>query len=224
MADYATNQLKHLPDKSITDIKEQLINANKPVVISEKKYWRSNTSDNPRKRTDSNLSTRETDFQNLLNGNIYCKIPLAYLVSLGLVNFAYQIDTRFIFTLETNLNWLFENDAKQSIPDTPEAQIIYHDPPYISYPQITLSDNFLAYYNGVLRATGALRTGVLFSPYQQSFELNTGVQSLNVDFKGMNAEIEWLESSVIFDKCDQHLTIYNSYGAELAAKSIKKQH
>ena len=38
MADYATNQLKHLPDKSITDIKEQLINANKPVVISEKKY------------------------------------------------------------------------------------------------------------------------------------------------------------------------------------------
>ena len=83
------------------------------------------------------------------------------MLSLGLVNFAYQLDTRFIFTLETNLNRLFESNAKVNIPDTPDAQIVFHDTPYISYRQITLKDNFLVYANGVLRVRGALRTGVL---------------------------------------------------------------
>ena len=91
----------------------------------------------------------------------YYRIPLGYLLSLGLVNFAYQLDTRFIFTLETNLNRLFESNAKVNIPDAPDAQIVFHDTPYISYRQITLKDNFLVYANGVLRVRGALRTGVL---------------------------------------------------------------
>ena len=56
--------------------------------------------------------------------------------------------------------------AKTNIPDVPNTQIIFHDTPYISYPQITLTDNFLVYANGVLRARGALRTGVLIDPYQ----------------------------------------------------------
>ena len=64
-------------------------------------------------------------------------MPLGYLLSLGLINFAYQLDTRFIFTLETNLNRLFESNAKANIPDAPDDQIIFYGTPYISYPQIT---------------------------------------------------------------------------------------
>ena len=61
--------------------------------------------------------------------------------------------------------------AKTNIPDVPNTQIIFHDTPYISYPQITLTDNFLVYANGVLRARGALRTGVLLDPYSKVLKL-----------------------------------------------------
>ena len=126
-------------------------------------------------------------------------MPLGCLLSLGLVNFAYQLDMRFIFTFETNLNRLFESNAKANNPDAPDDQIIFHDTPYISYPQITLTDTFLDYANGVLRARGALRTGVLLDPYQQSFEVDKGIQSIKNDFKGLNRQIEWLEISLTFN-------------------------
>ena len=82
--------------------------------------------------------------------------------------------------------------------------------PYISYPQITLENNFLAYSNGILRSCSALRAGVISSPYQQSFEINTGTQSLKANFLGLNKQIEWLEISLVFDKSDQHQSVYNS--------------
>ena len=126
-------------------------------------------------------------------------MPLGCLLSLGLVNFAYQLDMRFIFTFETNLNRLFESNAKANNPDAPDDQIIFHDTPYISYPQITLTDTFLDYAKGVLRARGALRTGVLLDPYQQSFKVNKGIQSIKNDFKGLNRQIEWLEISLTFN-------------------------
>ena len=61
---------------------------------------------------------------------------------------------------------LFETNAKADIPNEPDIQIIFHDMPYISDPQITLDDNFLAYFNDILRSCSALRTGVISSPYQ----------------------------------------------------------
>ena len=93
--------------------------------------------------------------------------------------------------------------------------------PYISYPQITLDDNFLAYFNGILRSRGALRTGVISSPYQQNFGINTGTQSLKVNFRGLNKKIEWLEISLVFDKSDQHQTVCDSYNVDLLAKYVQ---
>ena len=93
-------------------------------------------------------------------------VCLLFFVSLVLVKFPNKIDIKF--TLETNLNKLFETNAKAAaISDIPDAQIIYHDTPYISYSQITLDDNFLAYYSGILKSHSALRAGVILSPYQQ---------------------------------------------------------
>ena len=116
-------------------------------------------------------------------------MPLGFFTSLGLVNLPFKIDTRFSFALENNMNRLFETNAKADVPNEPDAQIIFHDTPYISYQQITLDDNFLAYFNGILRSRGALRTGVISSPYQQSFEINTGTQSLKVNFRGLNKKL-----------------------------------
>ena len=96
---------------------------------------------------------------------MYYRIPLEFFKFLGLVNFLHKIDTRFLFTLENNLNRLFETKTKlDNIPNKPDAQIIFHDMQYISHPQITLDNNFLAYSNGILRSRSALRTGVISSP------------------------------------------------------------
>ena len=112
---------------------------------------------------------------------MYYRIPFEFFTSLGLVKFPHKIDTRFYFTLENNLNQLFETNAKLgNIPNEPDAQIIFHDISDISYPQITLGDKFLAYLVVILRSRSALRTGVILSPYQQSFEINVGTQSLKV--------------------------------------------
>ena len=152
---------------------------------------------------------------------MYYRIPLGFFTSLGLVNFPHKIDTQFLFTLENNMNRLFETNAKADVPNESDAQIIFHDTPYISYPQITLDDNFLAYFNGIFRFRDASRTGVISSPYQQSFETNTRTQSLKVNFLGLNKQIEWLEISLVFDKSDQHQTVYDSYNVELAAKYVE---
>ena len=45
--------------------------------------------------------------------------------------------------------------------------------------------------------------------------------SLNVNFRGLNKQIEWLEISLVYDKSDQHQTMYDSYDVELAAKFIQ---
>ena len=63
--------------------------------------------------------------------------------------------------------------------------------------------------------------GVLTAPYQQLFEISKGTQSLTVTFKGAQRQFQWLEISLIYDKSYQHLTIYDSYNMELAAKMIQ---
>ena len=185
----------------------------KAVVFSGGRDRTSNMSTNPAYRTDSNLGERVTDFLALIGKKMCYRIPLGFFTSLGLVNLPHKIDTRFLFTL-------FETNAKADLPNEPDAQIIFNDTPYISYPQITLDDNFLAYFNGTPRSRGALRTGVILSPYQQSFEINTGTQSLKVNFHGLNKQIGWVEISLVFDKTDQHQTVYDSYDVELATNLL----
>ena len=53
--------------------------------------------------------------------------------------------------------------------------------------------------------------GVLPAPYQQLFEVNKGIQSLTLTFKGAQRQFDWLEISLVYDKNYQHLTIYDSY-------------
>ena len=66
-----------------------------------------------------------------------------------------------------------------------------------------------------------LRMGVLPAPYQQLFEINKGIQSLTVTFKGAQKQLEWLEISLVYDKSYQHLAIYDSYDLELEAKLVQ---
>ena len=149
-------------------------------------------------------------------------MPLKYFIDLGLVSFPEKTDTKFVFTLESSMNKLFEYNAKvDSISALPDAQIIYHDMPFISYQQITMDKNFQVYFNAILCSKKALRTGVQFSCHQRSFEVNIGTQTININFQGGNRQFAWLEISLIYVKSDQHQTICDSYGVELAATQVQ---
>ena len=79
----------------------------KTVVLTGGRDRRSNTSTTPADRTDSNLGERVINFLALIGKKMYYRIPLGFFTSLGLVNFPHKIDTRFLFTLENNMNRLF---------------------------------------------------------------------------------------------------------------------
>ena len=150
------------------------------------------------------------------------EMPLV-LVDFGLVNFAENTDTKFLFTLERNIKRLFESNKKvTSVPTEPDALIQFHDQPYISYEEINLTKTFDIYLSGILRSESALIMGVLPPPYQQLFEINKGTQSITVTFKGAQRQVQWLEISLIYDKSFQYLTTYDSYDLELATKLIEK--
>ena len=63
---YAAQQIKHLPTKSLDDIKETVLYEKKAVVLTGNKHRRLNNTDTPADRTDANLSERVTDFHSLL--------------------------------------------------------------------------------------------------------------------------------------------------------------
>ena len=133
-----------------------------------------------------------------------------------------KTDARIIITLERNLNKLFESNKKIStIPDNPDALIQIYDRPYICYQEIRLTKGVDIYFAGILRSGTALRQGVLESPYQQVFEVNSGTQDFTFTFRGAQRQFNWLEISIVYDKSYQHTTIYDSYDLELVAKLIK---
>ena len=147
------------------------------------------------------------------------RIPLGLVVDLGLVNFSMKTDTRIIITLERNMNKLFESNKKvTAIPESPDALIQIYDRPYISYQEISLTKGADLYFTGILRSETALRQGVLPSPYQQLFEVNTSMQDFTCTFKDAQRQFDWLEISIVYNKSYQHSTICDSYHLELAGK------
>ena len=51
--------------------------------------------------------------------------------------------------------------------------------------------------------------------------MNIGTQTINVNFQGANRQFAWLEILLVYDKSDQHQTIYDSYNVEVAATKIQ---
>ena len=66
-----------------------------------------------------------------------------------------------------------------------------------------------------------LRAGIKYFPYQKGYELVIGAQSKTFTFTNAFKQFAFLEFSLVYDKSDQHLNIYDSYNAETAAVSIK---
>ena len=118
---------------------------------------------------------------------------------------------------------LFErniNQAAGSLPRTVDADIVITSAPYIMYDQFKLDDNFRTYLEGVTLSEHVLRTGIKPTPYQKFFELVRGTESKVVNFQAANKQFSFLSILLVYDKSDQHRSIYNSY-TELASTKMK---
>ena len=170
---YSAQKLKYLPKVALKSEKTFLYQEN-PIVFTGSKDGRSATSNTAAYWTDANLA-QITAFKGYLFKKNYYRIPLELLVDLRLINFAEKTDTKLVFTLGRNMNKLFESKEKvTAIPDEPDALIQFLGMPYISYQEISLTQNFDICFSGILRSRTALRMGVLNSPYQVLFEMNAG--------------------------------------------------
>ena len=177
---------------------------------------------------DENIDDRIAKFNNnnaLQNVKTY-RIPLRYLVDLGLVNLPSSFDTKLIFNLEQKLSKLFESKPKLAnkatgaatdLPTTdPDANVYWNSIPYIQYELVKLNDTFDAYIRKALQSKRVLRS-IKPTPYQKSYEVNVGTQTNVVEFKGVNKQFSFLEISLVCDKSEQHNSVYNG---ELAATHI----
>ena len=91
---YAAQELKHLPQMSLHDIRETRLYEKKPVNLNGNRDRRSNSSTTRADRTDANLGEKVTDFLGLIRRKIYYRILLGFSTSLGLGNFPHEIHKR----------------------------------------------------------------------------------------------------------------------------------
>ena len=235
---YSELMLKHMPEKALATFQKELLYSQKKVIIkgnnnnslNERRNHIAAAANNSNK--DDNIDDRIAKFNvnNALSTARTYRIPLRYLVDLGLVNLPTAFDTKFIFHLEQKLSKLFESKAKLAnktngqapdLPTTdPDANICFNSTPYVQYEIFKLNDTFDAYLRKALQSKRVLRTGIKPSPYQKSYEVNVGTQSVVVEFKGINKQFSFLEISLVYDKSEQHNNAYDSYNAELAATHI----
>ena len=149
---YSNSQLKYLPEKSVKTLLKRLLYSIKPVYLDENVDRRVNNLDDRNKGRDPNLTYIVAQRDWIFLKNEY-RIPLGFIVDLGLVNFAIKTDTKIVLILEKNLNKLFESDAKKpAIPSKPDALIQFYNRPYISYQEINLTKTMDIYLRGILRS------------------------------------------------------------------------
>ena len=120
------------------------------------------------------------------------------------------------------MNKLFEYTKKvRTILDSPNAQILWHDTPYIQYEQIRLEDKFRMYYECCQKKYSKW----MFKRYPTKNCLNQEqVQRTTVlrsEFVAANLQFNWLLILIVINKSDEHQIIYGSYYMELANNKLK---
>ena len=219
--------LKHMPKNALKVIENDLLYSREKVKLPDNKDRRDERTaagEDADDRTDDYLNQRITKFQNQLKNTYWYRIPLKYLVDIGLVNTPIKFNTKWRLTFETNMQKLFEsktNQAAHGLPNTVDAQIILESAPYLLFYQFSLEDTYRTYFEVAMISEQVLRTGIKYFPYQKSYELVAGSQSKNFTFTNAFKQFAFLEFSLVFDRSNQHLNIYDSYNAEVAAVSIK---
>ena len=167
---YSEAILKHLPKDALETFQSELLYSKRRVILTGAVVDRRvHNSANLAQRRDENIAKRITKFQNLIKSNNVYRIPLRFLVDVGLVNFPTAFNKKFTFNLEQNRNKVFEAKLKvDNIPTgQPDAEIYFHSTSYIQYEQIKLNDTIKKYVDKALQSKRVLRTGIKPTPFQK---------------------------------------------------------
>ena len=224
---YSDQVLKHMPKNSLKMIEKDLLYSRKKVSLpdGEDRRKKHTAAGGNNERSDDNLNERIQKFAVQLRTTQYYRIPLKYICGLGFVNQPVKFNTKWKLVFETDLSRLFESNtnlaADAGWPDNPDAKIILDSAPYLLYHQFNLEDTYRSYLESAMVSNQVLRTGLKLFLYQKSYEIDAGGQSKTFTFSNAFKQFEFLEISLVFDKSDQHLNIYDSYNAEVAATNIK---
>lgn len=173
---------------------------------------------------DLNIDARISKFQDLLKDEHVCRIPLRYLTDFKKINFPVKINFMIKRHFETEMKRLFEYKkvfATGAAIPSPDAKIVFTKTPFIQYEQLLLDNSFRQYLETIMVYKKILRMRAQKTPIQKTHEINIVKKSLNIDFSGSNRKFDWIELSIVYDKSDKHTKTYDSYNAELAAKTIK---
>ena len=225
---YSDAMLKHVPKKALKVIENDLLYSRKKVKLpagEERRDEHTANAENANNRTDDNIDERIQKCQNQLKTDYFYRIPLKYICNLGKVNQPIRFNTKWRITFEQDMQRLFEANtnlgAAAGLPDTVDAKIILKSTPYLLYTQFKLDTNFRNYLETALVSESKLRTGIQKTPYQKSYELIAGTQSRTINFNNALKQFSFLEISLVYDRSDKHLSIYDSYNAEVASTQIK---
>ena len=225
---YSDAMLKHVPKKALKVIENDLLYSRKKVKLpagEERRDEHTANAENANNRTDNNIDERIQKFQNQLKTDYFYRIPLKYICNLGKVNQPIRFNTKWRIPFEQDMQRLFEANtnlgAAAGLPDTVDAKIILKSTPYLLYTQFKLDTNFRNYLETALVSESKLRTGIQKTPYQKSYELIAGAQSRTINFNNALKQFSFLEISLVYDRSDKHLSIYDSYNAEVASTQIK---
>ena len=225
---YSDAMLKHVPKKALKVIENDLLYSRKKVKLpagEERRDKHTANAGNANNRTDDNIDERIQKFQNQLKTDYFYRIPLKYICNLGKVNQPIRFNTKWRITFEQDMQRLFEANtnlgAAAGLPDTVDAKIILKLTLYLLYTQFKLDTNFRNYLETALVSESKLRTGIQKTPYQKSYELIAGAQSRTINFNNALKQFSFLEISLVYDRSDKHLSIYDSYNAEVASTQIK---
>ena len=224
---YSDRLLKHMAKDSLVIIENNLLYSKKKVKLpacEDKRDTHTAAGVDANNRTDDNIDERIQKFQNQLKNTYWYRVPLKYIVDIGQVNTPIKFNTKWRITFETDLQKLFESKtdrgAAGSLPDNVDAKIILESTPYLLYYQFELEDTFRTYLESAMISNQVLRTGIFLTPHQKSYELVVGAQSKTFTFQNVFKQFAFLEFSLIFDRSDQHLNMFDSYNAEVAATQI----
>ena len=134
------------------------------------------------------------------------------------------MDFRIKCHLQKEMKRLFDSKEVLTIYSTlpsPDAKKIFTKAPFLLYEQLLLDKNFRQYLETIMVSKTNIRMSVEKTPIQKTYEINTGRDSLNINFSGVNRQFDWIEKSIVYNKSEKYTLIYDSCNVELATKTIK---
>ena len=118
---YSDAVLNHLPKKALKIIEKDISWRKKSVIILDVGTRRSHSDNAEKKRTNQNFEDKENKSVVQIDSKYVYSVPLKYFWDLDKINFPTKIDLKICYTLQTQMEKLFELKKKVNTIGAPDA-------------------------------------------------------------------------------------------------------